>query len=108
MQRRRLPQSGYDYARTISGLAMLYSETGSTKQSLELQTKAVQIFRQYLPENHEEMAIVYNRLAFVCYQEKQYERAECLLTVALSTLKGKGAMNYTGYATSLDLMGTVK
>ncbi|CAF4232341.1 unnamed protein product [Rotaria magnacalcarata] len=108
LQRRRLPQSGYDYAQTISGLAMLYSETGHTKQSLDLQTKAVNIYRTYLPEHHEAMAIVYNRLAYVCYQEQQYERAESLLSVALSVLKDKGPMNYTGYATSLDLMGTVK
>lgn len=108
LQKRRLPQSGYDYARTISGLAILYSETGHTKQSLELQTKAVRIFRTYLQEDHEEMAIVYNRLAYVCYQEKQYERAQSLLTIALSVLKEKGPLNYTGYATSLDLMGTVK
>ena len=108
LQRRRLPQSGYDYARTISGLAILYSETGHTKQSLELQTKAVQIFRTYLPEDHEEMAIVYNRLAYVCYQEQQYERAQSVLTIALSVLKNKGPLNYTGYATSLDLLGTIK
>ncbi|CAF4470528.1 unnamed protein product [Rotaria sp. Silwood2] len=108
LQRRRLPQSGYAYAQTISGLAMLYSETGRTKQSIDLQTKAVQIFRTYLSEDHVQMAIVYNRLAYVCYQEKQYERAQSLLSVTMSVLKNKGPLNYTGYATSLDLMGTVK
>ncbi|CAF1686780.1 unnamed protein product [Rotaria magnacalcarata] len=39
---------------------------------------------------------------------KQYEEAHRLLSTALSDLKDEEPFNYTGYATSLDLMGILK
>ncbi|CAF1455553.1 unnamed protein product [Rotaria magnacalcarata] len=91
LQRRRLLQSGYDYVRTISDLVILHSETGQLR-------KTMNIWQLY----------IINRPYCVSYQVKQYEEAHRLLSTALSDLKDEEPFNYTGYATSLDLMGILK
>ena len=108
LQRRTMPQSNFDYARTLSGLGVIYLEMGDSTKATCLLKKGLVIKRLVLPEDHIEIAHSANRLAEAYWQEKQYESALDLLLKTLSFFKRKMPNNHPCEAQALHIMGLVK
>ena len=108
LHRRRLPQSKLDYARTLLGLGVFYSDLGQSKRALHWHTQAIMILRSILPEDHIEIAHVTNKLAYAYWQEKQYDHANKLLATVLSFFKRKMPTNHPAEAETLHTMGLVQ
>ncbi|CAF4491578.1 unnamed protein product [Rotaria sp. Silwood2] len=107
LQRCRLPQLSFDYGRTLTGLAVVYSEISNSVRAVTLHTRAMSIFRNVLPEDHIEIAHVSHRLAYACLQKKQYERALLLVSSSLSFFQRKMPTNHPGQAQALHTMGLI-
>ncbi|CAF3704779.1 unnamed protein product [Rotaria socialis] len=108
LQRRRLPQTNFDYARTLSGLGVIYLETGNPARAISLLQQGTIVKRRVLPEDHLEFAHIANRLAQAYCQEKQYEPAVALLLKTLSFFKRKMPTDHPCEAQSLHMMGVVQ
>jgi tetratricopeptide (TPR) repeat protein len=79
LQRRLLPQTTYDYGSTLAALGATYSEVGDSRRAVRLHERAIAAHSSCLPRYDREMAFHANRLAYACFQEKQYERALSVL-----------------------------
>jgi tetratricopeptide (TPR) repeat protein len=108
LQRRRLPQSNFDYARTLSGLGVIYLEMGNTTRAISLLKQGLIVKRRVVPEDHLENAHIWNRLAEAYWQEKQYESAVVLLMKSLSFFKRKMPTGHPAEAQSLHILGLVQ
>ncbi|CAF1126891.1 unnamed protein product [Adineta steineri] len=107
-QRRKLPQSSFDYGRTLRGLSNVYSDMEDTTRALYFEEKAIAIHRKCLPDDHIEISFHLNRLAFIHWQQKQYERALIFVENALLYFKQKMPTDYPAEARSLHVMGLIQ
>ncbi|CAF3419021.1 unnamed protein product [Rotaria sp. Silwood1] len=107
LQRRRLPQSSFDYGCTLTGLAGVYSDIGKSAKAVILHTQAMAIFCNVLPKDHIEIGHISHRLAYACLQEKQNERALLLVSSSLSFFHRKMPANHPGQAQALHTMGLI-
>lgn len=108
LQRKKLPQSNFDYARTLTAMDVAYSETGNSARAITLHTRALAIFRSILPEHHIELGHLQHKLAGDCLQEKQHECALLLVSKSLSFFERKMPANHPGQAQALHTMGLIE
>jgi tetratricopeptide (TPR) repeat protein len=107
LQEERLPQSTFDYARTLADLGTLYSEMNQPTEAISLITKAMSLHKEILPQDHVEVAFNKNRLAYAYWQKKQYDQALNELLSSISSFK-KMPTDHLGYAQALHTMGLVQ
>jgi tetratricopeptide (TPR) repeat protein len=79
-QKRNLPQSKFDYALTLAGLADVYSEMGNLELSIRFNERALAIYETRYPKDLLEINKIVNALAYDLYKDGQYERAFNLLS----------------------------
>ncbi|CAF4054593.1 unnamed protein product, partial [Adineta steineri] len=108
LQRRSLPQTKYDYACTLSGLGLLYSEMRDSTKAVSLHILALAVFRTLFPEDHVEMRELQNRLAYVLWQNGQYQRALEVLNRMYSLIKGTWHENFVHQAPLFHILGLVQ
>lgn len=102
-----LPQSSFDYGRTLADLGTLYSEMDQPAEAISLITKAISLHNDILSQDHVEVAFNKNRLAYAYWQEKQYDKALNELSSSISSFK-KMPTDHLGYAQALHTMGLVQ
>ena len=107
LQEEGLPQSTFDYARTLADLGTLYSEMNQSAEAISLITKAMSLLNGILSQDHVEVAFNRNRLAYAYWQEKQYDRALNELFSSISLFQ-KMPTDHLGYAQALHTMGLVR
>ncbi|CAF1515110.1 unnamed protein product [Rotaria magnacalcarata] len=108
LQRRKLPESSFDYARTLSDLGLLHNLIGNAARAIVLHTRAMMILRTILPEDHIEIGHISHELALDYLQEKQYDRALLLVSNSLSFFQRKMPANHPGQAQALRAMGLIQ
>jgi tetratricopeptide (TPR) repeat protein len=84
LQRAKLPESSFDLARTLAGIASVYYELQDYQQELLYYQQSMAIYQQILPEDHIEMARTFNRLGFAYANQKQYTIALNYLSKSLT------------------------
>lgn len=85
-----LPSSSLQLAYTYRDLIQAYSESGDLEKCLELEGKALQVFKNKFGENHEEVAWSYANLAFYSWAsrtnlEKGIENAQKSISIFKAT-----------------------
>lgn len=107
LQRRLLPQSNYDYGNTLGALGATYSELDDSKRAVRLHERAIAIHKGCLPIDDREMVFHANRLAYACFQEKQYERALSVLDQTAIIFKPKMPAAHPSLAQIVHTRGLV-
>jgi tetratricopeptide (TPR) repeat protein len=88
LQQRSLPQSKFDYGRTLAGLAIVYSQMCNFEHAIRFNERALAIYRTLFPKDRLEINKIVNELAYDLYKDGQYERAFDLLSnVEISSKK---------------------
>lgn len=107
LQEENLPQSTFDYARTLADLGTLYSEMDQPKEAISFITKAISLNDTILSPDHVEVAYNKNRLAYAYWQEKKYDQTIIELQSSISSFR-KMPTDHLGYAQALHFMGLVQ
>jgi tetratricopeptide (TPR) repeat protein len=80
---------------------------GDSKRAVHLNERAIAMHSVYLPKYDREMAFHANRLAYACFQEKQYERALSILDDTEIVFKPRMPAGYPGFAQVIHTRGLV-
>lgn len=108
LQKRKLPQSSFDYGRTLGVLGTVYSEMGELTRAVYLEEKALAIHTGCIPGDHVEMVDNWNRLAYAYWQQGKYEQALVALSDSLSLSRQKMPLDYPNHAQVICTMGLVQ
>jgi len=106
-QRRLMPKSTLDYGSTLGALGATYSEVGDSKRALRLHERAIAVHGGHLPKYDREMAFHGNRLAYACFQEKQYERVFSILNYIETIFKPRMPAAHPALAQVVHTRGLV-
>ncbi|CAF1221849.1 unnamed protein product [Didymodactylos carnosus] len=105
LQRQRLPESNYDYARTISGVGTIYALQGDYRRELTYYKKALIMYRHISPMQEDvHFARSNARLALAYIHHGQYTHALPLLEMTLSIYKATLPEAHLYKAQALQLM----
>ncbi|CAM4847595.1 unnamed protein product [Rotaria magnacalcarata] len=108
LQKQSLSQSNYALADTLADLGTTFSQMNDITKAVSLQERAISLLRRILGPNHIDMPLYYTQLAYVYWQEKQYEKAHSLLLTALSILKDNKTSKFSGITFTMHTIGLVK
>jgi Tfp pilus assembly protein PilF len=105
---RRFAEFSMTHGRTLGLLGAIYSELEDLELSMYYLQRATAIYRTALPQDHYEFGFHLNRIAYVYWQNKQYQAALNLLADALPLVEKKLPTYYFGHAQTLYIMGLVQ
>jgi tetratricopeptide (TPR) repeat protein len=107
LQRAKLPESKFDLARTLAGIATVYYELHDYQQELLYYQESMIFFQQIFSENHIEIARSFNRLGFAYINQQQYTTALTYLSKALNVFKVTVPSEHPGPAQVLYNLGVI-